>query len=103
MSQQYTPGPHPAGGFGNDLDPGLTAEEVNELRRVVLSYHFEVERMIADYQVLERNNQTLEPHVEPIIRKHPDSPVAKAYLELAKSVAETASKTKGAELPEVQL
>jgi ATP-binding protein involved in chromosome partitioning len=40
---------------------------------------------------------------EPIVRKHPDSPISKAYLDLAKSVAETASKTKGAALPEVQL
>jgi ATP-binding protein involved in chromosome partitioning len=40
---------------------------------------------------------------EPIVRKYPDSPVAKSYLALAKSVAETASKAKGAVLPEVQL
>jgi ATP-binding protein involved in chromosome partitioning len=40
---------------------------------------------------------------EPIVRKHPDSPVAKAYVALAASVADTASKSKGDALPEVQL
>jgi ATP-binding protein involved in chromosome partitioning len=40
---------------------------------------------------------------EPIVRKYPDSPVAKAYLTLAATVAETASKPSSEGLPEVQL
>jgi ATP-binding protein involved in chromosome partitioning len=41
---------------------------------------------------------------EPIVRRHPDSPIAKAYLELAKVVATTAGRQPAdAGLPEVQL
>jgi ATP-binding protein involved in chromosome partitioning len=40
---------------------------------------------------------------EPIVRKHPDSPVAKAYLTLAETVAETVSRPTTEALPEVQL
>jgi ATP-binding protein involved in chromosome partitioning len=41
---------------------------------------------------------------EPIVRKHPDSPIAKAYIELAKVVAATAGQQPAsAGLPEVQL
>lgn len=40
---------------------------------------------------------------EPIVRKYPDSPVAKAYLTLAATVIETASKPTAEALPEVQL
>ena len=40
---------------------------------------------------------------EPIVRKYPDSQVAKAYVDLAATVAETAGKAKGSALPEVQL
>ena len=40
---------------------------------------------------------------EPIVRKYPDSPVAKAYVGLAATVAETAGKPKAPALPEVQL
>ena len=40
---------------------------------------------------------------EPMVRKYPDSPIAKAYLALAASVAETSAKAKGDVLPEVQL
>jgi ATP-binding protein involved in chromosome partitioning len=41
---------------------------------------------------------------EPIVRRYPDSPAAKAYLELAKAVAEQLAKQEAAaELPEVQL
>jgi ATP-binding protein involved in chromosome partitioning len=40
---------------------------------------------------------------EPIVRKHPDSPVAKAYRTLAGTVAETANKPTSSALPEVQL
>lgn len=41
---------------------------------------------------------------DPIVHKYPDSPVAKAYLALAKSVAEELKKTEGqAPLPAVQL
>ncbi len=40
---------------------------------------------------------------EPIVRRYPDSPVAKAYVALAATVAETAEKHKASGLPEVQL
>jgi ATP-binding protein involved in chromosome partitioning len=41
---------------------------------------------------------------EPIVHRHPDSAVAKAYEALAASVVEQLQRTsKGAELPEVQL
>ena len=40
---------------------------------------------------------------EPIVRKHPDSPVAKAYLTLATSIMDAAAKVGGGGLPEVQL
>jgi ATP-binding protein involved in chromosome partitioning len=40
---------------------------------------------------------------EPIVMRYPDSPVAKAYQELAKSVKRELEKTGGAELPQVQL
>ena len=40
---------------------------------------------------------------EPIVRKYPDSPVAKAYMTLAATVAETSNKPKADALPEVQL
>jgi len=40
---------------------------------------------------------------EPIVRKYPDSPVAKAYVSLAATVAETANKASASALPEVQL
>ncbi|HEY1188505.1 MAG TPA: Mrp/NBP35 family ATP-binding protein [Gemmata sp.] len=40
---------------------------------------------------------------EPIVRRHPDSAVAKAYLELAKTVADAASKPGAAPLPPVAL
>ncbi len=40
---------------------------------------------------------------EPIVRKYPDSPIAKAYMALAASVAETSAKAAAAALPEVQL
>jgi ATP-binding protein involved in chromosome partitioning len=40
---------------------------------------------------------------EPIVRKYPDSPVAKAYMALAATVIETASKPTTEALPEVQL
>jgi ATP-binding protein involved in chromosome partitioning len=40
---------------------------------------------------------------EPIVRKFPDSPVAKAYLELAQTVVKELEKDRGPELPEAQL
>jgi ATP-binding protein involved in chromosome partitioning len=40
---------------------------------------------------------------EPIVRKYPDSPVAKAYMNLARVVADAASKPGAAPLPQVQL
>jgi len=40
---------------------------------------------------------------EPIVRKYPDSPVAKAYMALAATVAEAAGKPQSEALPEVQL
>ena len=40
---------------------------------------------------------------EPIVRKYPDSPVAKAYLKLAATVIAEAGKPATASLPEVQL
>src|SRR5262245_3158987 len=40
---------------------------------------------------------------EPIVRRHPDSPAAKAYLALATAVAEQLAKQEAAALPEVQL
>ena len=40
---------------------------------------------------------------EPIVRKYPDSPVAKAYMALAATVADTAAKPTSEALPEVQL
>ena len=40
---------------------------------------------------------------EPMVRKHPDSPIAKSYLALAATVAETSAKAAAAALPEVQL
>jgi ATP-binding protein involved in chromosome partitioning len=40
---------------------------------------------------------------EPIVRKYPDSPVAKAYLALAATVAEAAGKPGAEGLPQVQL
>ena len=40
---------------------------------------------------------------EPIVRKYPDSPVAKAYITLANAVAEAANKPQGGALPPVQL
>ena len=40
---------------------------------------------------------------EPIVRKYPDSPVAKAYLALATAVADAAAKAGASGLPEVQL
>lgn len=40
---------------------------------------------------------------EPIVRKYPDSPVSRAYMKLAATVAETANKPAAEALPEVQL
>jgi ATP-binding protein involved in chromosome partitioning len=40
---------------------------------------------------------------EPIVRKYPDSPVAKAYLALAATVVESAAQPTAEALPEVQL
>ena len=40
---------------------------------------------------------------EPMVRKYPDSPVAKAYLALATAVADAAAKAGASGLPEVQL
>jgi ATP-binding protein involved in chromosome partitioning len=40
---------------------------------------------------------------EPIVRKHPDSPVAKAYMTLASTVAAAANASGNAPLPQVQL
>jgi len=40
---------------------------------------------------------------EPIVRKYPDSPIAKAYLKLASTVIAGADKPAAAPLPEVQL
>jgi ATP-binding protein involved in chromosome partitioning len=40
---------------------------------------------------------------EPIVRKYPDSPVAKAYLALAATIENTAAKPTSEALPEVQL
>ena len=40
---------------------------------------------------------------EPIVRKYPDSPIAKAYLKLAATVIEETSKASAGSLPEVQL
>jgi ATP-binding protein involved in chromosome partitioning len=40
---------------------------------------------------------------EPMVRKHPDSPVAKAYLEIATAVLDAAAKAGTQGLPEVQL
>jgi ATP-binding protein involved in chromosome partitioning len=40
---------------------------------------------------------------EPIVRRHPDSPVAKAYLALAETVAAAASSPQAEGLPQVQL
>jgi ATP-binding protein involved in chromosome partitioning len=40
---------------------------------------------------------------EPMVRKHPDSPVAKAYLEIATAVLDAAAKASTQGLPEVQL
>ena len=40
---------------------------------------------------------------EPIVRKYPDSPVAKAYMTLATTVAAAANKPGNAPLPQVQL
>jgi ATP-binding protein involved in chromosome partitioning len=40
---------------------------------------------------------------EPIVRKYPDSPVAKAYMTLAETVAATTAKPTTDALPEVQL
>jgi len=40
---------------------------------------------------------------EPIVRKYPDSPVAKAYMTLAATIVETASKPNAEALPHVQL
>jgi ATP-binding protein involved in chromosome partitioning len=40
---------------------------------------------------------------EPIVRKYPDSPVAKAYMQLAETVAAAATAPQGGALPEVQL
>jgi ATP-binding protein involved in chromosome partitioning len=40
---------------------------------------------------------------EPMVRKHPDSPVAKAYLALATAVMDSAAKAGASALPEVQL
>jgi ATP-binding protein involved in chromosome partitioning len=40
---------------------------------------------------------------EPIVRKYPDSSIAKAYMALAATVSETASKPTAEGLPEVQL
>lgn len=46
------------------------SDDLESLRREILSYHFEVERLIADYQVLEMTNRQLAPHVEPLVRQH---------------------------------
>ena len=40
---------------------------------------------------------------EPIVRKHPDSPVARSYMALAKTVADVANKPNASALPFVQL
>jgi ATP-binding protein involved in chromosome partitioning len=40
---------------------------------------------------------------EPIVRKHPDAPVAKAYMTLAQVVAAAANRSDAAPLPQVQL
>jgi ATP-binding protein involved in chromosome partitioning len=40
---------------------------------------------------------------EPIVRKYPDSPVAKAYLELARVVIDETARPPAEQLPEVQL
>jgi ATP-binding protein involved in chromosome partitioning len=40
---------------------------------------------------------------EPIVRKYPDSPIAKAYLQLAAAVIAESSRPGAAPLPEVQL
>jgi ATP-binding protein involved in chromosome partitioning len=40
---------------------------------------------------------------EPIVRRHPDSAVAKAYMQLAKTVAEQSGQPAAGPLPEVQL
>lgn len=40
---------------------------------------------------------------EPMVRRHPDSPIAKAYLKLAETVIAESSKPASAPLPEVQL
>jgi ATP-binding protein involved in chromosome partitioning len=40
---------------------------------------------------------------EPIVRKHPDSPVAKAYMMLAQLVADAANRPSAPPLPQVQL
>jgi ATP-binding protein involved in chromosome partitioning len=40
---------------------------------------------------------------EPIVHRHPDSPVAKAYLALAETVVRELGKDRGPELPEAQL
>ena len=52
----------------------------------------------------------IDPHVaacgdtgEPIVRKYPDSPVAKAYQALASTVASTVATPTSEALPEVQL
>ena len=42
-------------------------------------------------------------HGEPIVRKYPDSPVAKAYLKLAATVINESEKSGGEKLPDVQL
>jgi ATP-binding protein involved in chromosome partitioning len=40
---------------------------------------------------------------EPIVRKYPDSPIAKSYLKLAATVIAESDKPSAAPLPEVQL
>jgi ATP-binding protein involved in chromosome partitioning len=40
---------------------------------------------------------------EPIVRKHPDSQVAKAYMTLARVVSDAANRSKAGALPQVQL
>ncbi len=40
---------------------------------------------------------------EPIVRKYPDSPVAKAYMLLAQVVADAANRPNAGALPHVQL
>ena len=50
--------------------PPATERDLQALRREVMSYRFEVEQLIVEYQALARANRQLAPHVQPLVDRY---------------------------------